>query len=93
MTVSVTLGVVVDDPVLLEATPLPSTPTMVNVYVAAGVTPLFVVVCVEVLLQAGVNVKAAISRKIEVIPQILRFRLSLQIIATNPKRGIPHHKA
>src|SRR6266568_4601040 len=64
LTVRLMVGlVVVVEPVLLEITPLASTPVTVKVYVLLGVTPFGVVVEVVVLPQAGVNASAPLITK------------------------------
>ncbi|PYX76504.1 MAG: hypothetical protein DMG78_01460, partial [Acidobacteria bacterium] len=57
VTVKLTVGPVVVVLALLEATPLESTPTIVNVYVLAGVIPFGVVVDVVLLAHPGVRMK------------------------------------
>ena len=56
LTVGFTLVVV---PVLLEMTPLASTPVMVKVYALLGVIPLGVVVCAAVAAAGGRQEKRA----------------------------------
>jgi hypothetical protein len=89
VTVKLTLGpvLVVVEVVLLETTPLESTPAMVNVYVLAGVTPLGVVVEFGLVFpQPGVrtNVPHNTNNAITVHAPRTRFPLPK---ATKPSRG------
>jgi hypothetical protein len=60
----VTVGLVLPEPVLLETTPLSSTPEMVKVYVPFGVTPFGVAVVVAVLLpHAGIRINVPLNTK------------------------------
>ena len=90
VTVKLTLGpllVVVVEVVLLETTPLESTPTMVNVYVFAGVTPLGVVVVVLAFPHPGVKTKTPHSISNASLPHY-RSRL-IPELATQAKAAIP----
>src|SRR5580765_1066819 len=58
VTVRLTVGPLVVVLVLLETTPLESTPTIVNVYVLAGVTPFGVVVDVVLVAHPRISRKA-----------------------------------
>jgi hypothetical protein len=94
VTVSVTVGPVLV-PVLLEATPLESTPTMVKVYALAGVIPFGVQVLLVVLLQEGVSIKPAPTTKIATSHHAFRERFP-PAAPPNPKSvsmGNPIHIA
>jgi hypothetical protein len=92
VTVKLTLGpvLVVVEVVLLETTPLESTPAMVNVYVLAGVTPLGVVVEFGLVFpQPGVrtNVPHNTNNAITIHAPRMRFPPAAVPKATRPSRG------
>ena len=94
MTVKLTVGPVVVVLALLETTPLESTPTIVNVYVLAGVTPFGVVVDVVLFAHPGIRVKAPQSTKSASMPHALlpRFPLTAVPKPTSPISGKENQK-
>ena len=89
VTVKLTVGPVVVVLVLLETTPFESTPTIVNVYVLAGVTPFGVVVDGLLLPHPGMRMKAPQSTKSARMPHALLpgFPLIAAPKPTSPKSG------
>src|ERR1700756_4612232 len=80
------LGVVL---MLLEATPLESTPTIVNVYVLAGVIPFGVVVDAVLVAHPGMRMKAPPSTITASMPHapLRRFPLAAAPMPTSPISG------
>ena len=96
MTVRLTVGAEVLVPVLLEITPFESIPTIVNVYVFAGVTPFGVVVLVPVVPpQEGSSRNAALATNTASTPNAFRGRLPPNAvpIPAKPSSGIDNHSA
>lgn len=94
MTVRLTVGPLVLVVVLLETTPLESTPTIVNEYVLAGVTPFGVVVDVVLVAHPGIRMKAPPSTITANMPQgpLRRFPLAAAPMATSPISGKENQK-
>jgi hypothetical protein len=94
VTVKLTVGPVVVVLVLLETTPFESTPTMVNVYELAGVTPFGVVVDVPLFAHPGTRMKAPESTKSASMPHALlaRFPLTAAPKPTSPSNGKENQK-
>src|SRR5579864_8664472 len=74
---------------LLEATPLESTPVIVNEYVLAGVIPFGVVVDVVLVAQPGIRMMAPPSTITASMPQapLRRFPLAAAPMPTSPISG------
>jgi hypothetical protein len=89
VTVKLTVGPLVVVLMLLEATPLESTPTIVNVYVLAGVIPFGVVVDGLLFAHPGVRMKAPQSTTTVSMPQapLKRFPLAAAPKPTSPISG------
>ena len=89
MTVKLTVGPLVVVLMLLEATPLESTPTIVNEYVLAGVIPFGVVVDVVLVAHPGIRLKAPPSTITASMPQapLRRFPLLAAPMPTSPISG------
>jgi hypothetical protein len=89
VTVKLTVGPLVLVVVLLETTPLESTPTIVNEYVLAGVTPFGVVVDVVLFAHPGVRMKAPPSTNTASMLQtpLKRFPLAAAPKPTSPISG------
>jgi len=94
VTVKLTVGPVVVVLALLEATPLESTPTIVNVYVLAGVIPFGVVVDVVLLAHPGVRMKTPQSTTTASMPHppLKRFPLAAAPRPTSPISGNENQK-
>lgn len=94
MTVKLTVGPLVLVVVLLETTPLESTPAIVNEYVLAGVTPFGVVVDVLLFAHPGIRMKAPLSTITASIPQapLSRFPLAAAPKPTSPISGKENQK-
>src|SRR5579864_4961032 len=86
VTVKLTVGPLVVVLILLEATPLESTPTIVNEYVLAGVIPFGVVVDVVLVAHPGIRMMAPPSTITASMPQAPLRRLPL---AAAPKPTSP----
>ncbi len=82
-------------PVLLEMTPLASTPVMVKVYALLGVIPLGVVVVLLLLPQAGVRKSAPLMTNRATNPQALRDFLppTAAPIPAKANMGMVSHRA
>ncbi len=95
VTERLTLGLVPFEVVLLEMFPSISTPTMVNVYVLAGVTPLGVVVDVLLLPHAGISTSAPLTMKSASNPQafLVRFPPTAAPRPARANMGSGIHKA
>ena len=89
MTVKLTVGPVVVVLLLLETTPLESTPTIVNEYVLAGVIPFGVVVDAVLFAHPGIRMKAPPSTRTASMPQapLKRFPLAAAPKPTSPISG------
>jgi hypothetical protein len=94
VTVKLTVGPVVVMLLLLETTPLESTPTIVNVYVLAGVIPFGVVVDVVLFAHPGIRMKAPPSTKSASMPHapLGRFPLTAAPKPTSPISGKVNQK-
>jgi hypothetical protein len=93
VTVRLTEGPLLEELVLLEATPSESTPTIVNVYVLAGVTPFGVVVDVLLFPHPGTRMKAPQSTNNASTPQAFLEPLPLAAapMPTSPSSGTVSH--
>ena len=89
VTVKLTVGPAVVVLLLLETTPLESTPTIVNVYVLAGVIPFGVVVDVVLVAHPGIRMKAPQITKRASTPhaRLERFPLAAAPKPTSPSSG------
>ena len=89
VTVRLTVGPVVVVLVLLETTPLESTPAITNVYVLAGVTPFGVVEEVVLFPHPGIRMKVPQSTNSASTPHALleRFPLAAAPRPTTPSSG------
>jgi hypothetical protein len=94
VTVKLTVGPLVLVVVLLETTPLESTPTIVNEYVLAGVIPFGVVVDVVLFAHPGIRMKAPQSTITASTPQapLKRFPLAAAPTPTSPISGKENQK-
>jgi len=93
VTVKETVGPAVVEVVLLDTTPLESTPIIVNEYVLAGVIPFGVVVEGVLLPHPGIRIKAALNKSSVQRAHALLARLPRTLpAATNPNRGNDSHK-
>jgi hypothetical protein len=94
VTVKLTVGPLVLVVVLLETTPLESTPTTVNEYVLAGVIPFGVVVDVVLFAHPGIRTKAPPSTNTASMPHapLKRFPLAAAPKPTNPISGKENQK-
>jgi len=94
VTVRLTVGPAVVELVLLETTPAESTPTIVNVYVFAGVTPFGVVVEVVLLPQPGAIRNVPHSTTNASRPHAFRERFPANTLPmpTSPRIGSESHR-
>jgi len=94
VTVKLTVGPLVVVLILLEATPLESTPAIVNEYVLAGVIPFGVVVDVVLVAHPGISMMAPPSTITASMPQapLRRFPLLAAPKPTSPISGKENQK-